>query len=200
MADLAARLATQDVVLELTDAARALLVREGTDPAFGARPLKRTIQRFVENPLARAIVAGEFKPGDRITADADRVTGTLVFSTETATVVTEARARSATPGRGGSSRSAPVPGGDRVTAGPCQPTAGAGATTASCVNSRRAVADALRRRPAPPRAVCPDPLPAPADDPDAGRSSAAVADLRPPRTPPPADRAPGRRPRPALPG
>ena len=44
--------------LELTPAARALIVREGTDPAFGARPLKRTIQRLVENPLARALVAG----------------------------------------------------------------------------------------------------------------------------------------------
>ena len=65
------RLAEQDLVLELTPAASALIVREGTDPAFGARPLKRTIQRLVENPLARALVAGEFKPGDRITADAD---------------------------------------------------------------------------------------------------------------------------------
>ena len=62
----AAALADQDLVLELTPAARALIVREGTDPAFGARPLKRTIQRLVENPLARALVAGEFKPGDRI--------------------------------------------------------------------------------------------------------------------------------------
>ena len=113
VADLATRLASQDIVLELTDAARELLVREGTDPAFGARPLKRTIQRYVENPLARSIVAGEFKPGDRITADADRVTGTLVFSTGTATVVTEnapkrdARTRRVEP-------VAPLPGGDRV--------------------------------------------------------------------------------------
>ncbi|MFL5674465.1 MAG: ATP-dependent chaperone ClpB [Chloroflexota bacterium] len=113
VADLTARLATQDIVLELTHTARELLVREGTDPAFGARPLKRTIQRFVENPLARSIVAGEFKPGDRITADADRVTGTLVFSTATATVVTEnapkrdARSRRVDP-------VARLPGGDRV--------------------------------------------------------------------------------------
>ncbi|MFL5687893.1 MAG: AAA family ATPase, partial [Chloroflexota bacterium] len=113
VADLAARLATQDIVLELTEAARELLVREGTDPAFGARPLKRTIQRFVENPLARSIVAGEFKPGDRITADADRVNGTLVFSTASATVVTESA-----PKRDARSRRvepvAPLPGGDRV--------------------------------------------------------------------------------------
>ena len=113
VADLAGRLAGQDIVLELTDAARALLVREGTDPAFGARPLKRTIQRFVENPLARSIVAGEFKPGDRITADVDRVAGTLVFSTDTTTVVTESA-----PKRDARSRRvepvAPLPGGDRV--------------------------------------------------------------------------------------
>jgi len=87
--------AGQDLVLELTAAAKALIVREGTDPAFGARPLKRTIQRLVENPLARAIVAGEFRPGDRITADADLVSGTLVFSSEGATVVTDATRRDA---------------------------------------------------------------------------------------------------------
>jgi ATP-dependent Clp protease ATP-binding subunit ClpB len=93
--DLERRLAGQDLVLELTAAAKALIVREGTDPAFGARPLKRTIQRLVENPLARAIVAGEFRPGDRITADADLVSGTLVFSSEGATVVTDATRRDA---------------------------------------------------------------------------------------------------------
>jgi ATP-dependent Clp protease ATP-binding subunit ClpB len=95
VADLERRLAGQDLVLELTAAAKALIVREGTDPAFGARPLKRTIQRLVENPLARAIVAGEFRPGDRITADADLVSGTLVFSSEGATVVTDATRRDA---------------------------------------------------------------------------------------------------------
>ena len=106
----ARRLADQDLVLELTPAAKALIVREGTDPAYGARPLKRTIQRLVENPLARALVAGEFKPGDRITADADPVSGTLVFSTDAATVVAEAARRDARRGatrRG--RRSAPVP-------------------------------------------------------------------------------------------
>ena len=97
VADLAQRLAEQDIVLELTPAAQALLVREGTDPAFGARPLKRTIQRLVENPLARALVAGEFRPGDRIVADADPVSGTLVFSTESATVVTEPAAQARRP-------------------------------------------------------------------------------------------------------
>jgi ATP-dependent Clp protease ATP-binding subunit ClpA len=89
VADLGRRLAEQDLTLELTPAAAALIVREGTDPAFGARPLKRTIQRLVENPLARALVAGEFMPGDRISGDADLVSGTLVFTSESGTVVAE---------------------------------------------------------------------------------------------------------------
>ena len=90
LAGLDRRLAEQDLAIELTPAARDLIVREGTDPAFGARPLKRTIQRLVENPLARALLKGEFSPGDTIQVDADAVTGTLVFSTERSTVVAEA--------------------------------------------------------------------------------------------------------------
>jgi hypothetical protein len=57
--------------------------------------LKRTIQRLVENPLARAIVAGEFRPGDRIAADADPISGTLLFSSEGATVVADQSRRDA---------------------------------------------------------------------------------------------------------
>jgi ATP-dependent Clp protease ATP-binding subunit ClpB len=90
LAGLERRLAEQDLHLDLTPAARALIVREGTDPAYGARPLKRTIQRLVENPLARALLRGDFRPGDRIVGDADPVSGTLVFSTEGSTVVAEA--------------------------------------------------------------------------------------------------------------
>jgi len=93
VADLQRRIADQDLTLELTPNARALIVREGTDPAYGARPLKRTIQRLVENPFARALLQGQFKPGERITADADPVSGTLVFSTEGATVVADAGSR-----------------------------------------------------------------------------------------------------------
>ena len=87
------RLDEQDLHIQLTPAARALIVREGTDPAFGARPLKRTIQRLVENPLARALLKGEFAPGDTIKVDADSVSGTLVFSTDRSTVVADAGAR-----------------------------------------------------------------------------------------------------------
>jgi ATP-dependent Clp protease ATP-binding subunit ClpB len=93
VADLQRRLATQDLELELTPAARALIAREGHDPSFGARPLKRTIQRLVENPFARALIEGHFKPGDRIVADADPVGSTIVFSSAGATVVADAAER-----------------------------------------------------------------------------------------------------------
>jgi ATP-dependent Clp protease ATP-binding subunit ClpB len=93
LADLEARIAGNDLTLELTPAARALIVREGTDPAYGARPLKRTIQRLVENPFARALLSGSFKPGDTVVADADPVSGTLVFSTASSTVVADASDR-----------------------------------------------------------------------------------------------------------
>jgi ATP-dependent Clp protease ATP-binding subunit ClpB len=90
VADLQRRLAAQEVTLTLTPTASSLVAREGTDLAYGARPLKRTIQRLVENPLARALVAGQFRPGDRIVADADPVSGTLVFSTDGGTTIVAA--------------------------------------------------------------------------------------------------------------
>jgi ATP-dependent Clp protease ATP-binding subunit ClpB len=90
VAELQRRLAAQDLVLELTPAARALIAREGTDPTFGARPLKRTIQRLVENPLARALIEGSFKPGQTVHVDADPVGTTLVFSADGQSVVTDA--------------------------------------------------------------------------------------------------------------
>ena len=95
LADLARRLAEQDLVLELTASARALIVHDGTDAAYGARPLKRTIQRLVENPLARALVGGEFRPGDRIVADADVASGAIVFTSDGATVVGDGQRRDA---------------------------------------------------------------------------------------------------------
>ncbi|MEO5918529.1 MAG: ATP-dependent chaperone ClpB [Candidatus Limnocylindrales bacterium] len=101
--DLIRRVAGQDLVLELTPAARVLIAREGHDPAYGARPLKRTIQRLLENPFARALVEGRFKPGDHIVADADPMGSTIVFSSADATVVADAGerrdARAASSGR-----------------------------------------------------------------------------------------------------
>jgi ATP-dependent Clp protease ATP-binding subunit ClpB len=65
------RLEDRKIHVELTPAARDLLVREGYDPAYGARPLKRTIQRLVLDPLARRVLEGEFHEGDRLVIDAD---------------------------------------------------------------------------------------------------------------------------------
>jgi ATP-dependent Clp protease ATP-binding subunit ClpB len=63
------RLAERDITLTLTDAAKGELATEGWDPAFGARPLKRTIQQRIENPLASRILAGDFGPGDHVRVD-----------------------------------------------------------------------------------------------------------------------------------
>jgi hypothetical protein len=58
------RLAERGIALELTDGARELIAEAGWDPAYGARPLKRAIQRLLENPLALALLEGEFSDGD----------------------------------------------------------------------------------------------------------------------------------------
>ena len=70
IAALAKRLAEQEISIEADDAAVELLAEKGYDPAYGARPVKRTIQRLVETPLARAIVAGEYPPGSVVRATA----------------------------------------------------------------------------------------------------------------------------------
>ena len=67
---LARRLADRKVVVELTEAAKALLVAEGYDPAYGARPLKRTLQRRLLDPLALEMLQGRFVEGDRVVVDA----------------------------------------------------------------------------------------------------------------------------------
>ncbi|MOA30299.1 Chaperone protein ClpB [compost metagenome] len=60
---LRSRLAERELSLELTPEALEKLVAVGYDPVYGARPLKRAIQRWIENPLAQQILAGEFAPG-----------------------------------------------------------------------------------------------------------------------------------------
>ncbi|MEP6680176.1 MAG: AAA family ATPase, partial [Chloroflexota bacterium] len=71
------RLADAGLSLEMTDAARELVARKGYEPAYGARPLRRALQRLVENPLARKLLAGEFLPGDVVRIDARG--GAIVF-------------------------------------------------------------------------------------------------------------------------
>ena len=67
--ELARRLADQHLAFDVSDAAMTLLGEAGFDPVFGARPLKRTIQRRLENPLAQAVLAGEFSSGDTVGVD-----------------------------------------------------------------------------------------------------------------------------------
>lgn len=73
------RLAVQNLRLEMTDAAKVQLAKEGYDPQFGARPLKRAIQDHLLNPLSKRLLAGEFKAGDTIRVGIDR-DGSLKFS------------------------------------------------------------------------------------------------------------------------
>ncbi len=80
VAHLMKRLADKRIALALTPAAEELLAREGYDPVYGARPLKRTIQRLVQDPLALKLLAGEFTGGDTVVADARG--GEIVFSKE----------------------------------------------------------------------------------------------------------------------
>jgi ATP-dependent Clp protease ATP-binding subunit ClpB len=69
VANLAKRLAERKITLTLTDAARDHLAETGYDPAYGARPLKRAIQRLVFDPLAQALLKGEFAEGDSVVVD-----------------------------------------------------------------------------------------------------------------------------------
>jgi ATP-dependent Clp protease ATP-binding subunit ClpC len=75
--ELRGRLIGQGMSIELTDAARDLVAKEGTDPVYGARPLRRAIQTLVEDPLAEQMLEGEWSTGDIIEVDA--VDGKLTF-------------------------------------------------------------------------------------------------------------------------
>jgi len=72
-------LAERKISLELTDAAKELLFTEGFDPNFGARPLKRAIQKLVQDPLALKILDGEVLHGDHVVVDADKRAGKMKF-------------------------------------------------------------------------------------------------------------------------
>ena len=78
LAQLRRRLAERGLRLELSDAAKEAVAEAGWDPAYGARPLKRALQRLVENPLALRLLEGDFGDGDTIRVDAQD--GELVFT------------------------------------------------------------------------------------------------------------------------
>jgi len=73
-------LADRKISLELTDAAKELMFAQGYDPNFGARPLKRAIQKLIQDPLALKILDGEVLHGDHVIVDADKKSGKMTFS------------------------------------------------------------------------------------------------------------------------
>jgi ATP-dependent Clp protease ATP-binding subunit ClpC len=94
---LARRLRAQRIEVEFTEDALQLLAREGFDPEFGARPLRRTIQRLVENELSRLVLGGSVEPGDKVTADV--VEGDLHFDVERGAGIAEEAEQEAEPQR-----------------------------------------------------------------------------------------------------
>jgi ATP-dependent Clp protease ATP-binding subunit ClpB len=74
-----ALLAERKITLELTAAAKAILLSEGYDPAYGARPLRRTIQRMIQDPLALQILEGKVLPGDHVLVDRDNKSDAMRF-------------------------------------------------------------------------------------------------------------------------
>jgi ATP-dependent Clp protease ATP-binding subunit ClpB len=87
-------LAERQLTIRLTPAAKKLLFREGYEPAYGARPMKRAIQRLIQDPLAMKILDGEVRPGDEIVVDADLKRDAMTFERTTA------KAHSASAGAG----------------------------------------------------------------------------------------------------
>ncbi len=81
MKELQDRLNEHNIHVELTDAARAWIAKEGYDPAFGARPLRRIIQKHVESPLSVDILGGKYKDGATVVVDVDEKQNKIVFHT-----------------------------------------------------------------------------------------------------------------------
>src|ERR1700689_2987384 len=84
MQHLVKRLAERKITLHLTAAAKTLLFAEGYDPAYGARPMKRAIQRLIQDPLALKILDGEVHPGDDVNVDVDAKSGEMKFTRKAA--------------------------------------------------------------------------------------------------------------------
>ncbi|MBN1176265.1 MAG: AAA family ATPase [Dehalococcoidales bacterium] len=82
--DLQKRLAEHKLNLELTPKAKSWLSKEGYDPVYGARPLRRVIERYVENPLSSQVLRGELKEGDTVRVDLDKGGKGLTFKTKAA--------------------------------------------------------------------------------------------------------------------
>ncbi|HLF28482.1 MAG TPA: AAA family ATPase [Anaerolineae bacterium] len=110
MNEIRSRLRDQGLFIELTDAARQWLAKEGYDPQFGARPLRRTLQRRVESPLSIALLKGEFKIGDTVQVDVGEEGITFGKVARVSTTPTEmaGAASGMNPRSGDAERSAPI--------------------------------------------------------------------------------------------
>jgi ATP-dependent Clp protease ATP-binding subunit ClpC len=84
--ELQERLAERKLGVELTEGAKSWLAKKGYDPMYGARPLRRAIERYVENPLSTKVLSGEFKEGDTIIVNlkGDTLTFTAKVTTKAA--------------------------------------------------------------------------------------------------------------------
>ena len=80
MKDIERRLEEREITLKLTDSAENLIARESYDPAYGARPVKRFLQRHIETELAGEIIKGNIKDGDDVVIDSDGEK--LIYRTE----------------------------------------------------------------------------------------------------------------------
>ncbi len=76
------RLNEHNITVQMTDSARAWLAKEGYDPAFGARPLRRAIQKYVESPLSVELLGGKFKDGAVVIVDVNEKENKIIFHTE----------------------------------------------------------------------------------------------------------------------
>jgi ATP-dependent Clp protease ATP-binding subunit ClpC len=89
MAEIQERLSEQGLNVELTPAAQSWLAKVGYDPSFGARPLRRALQKHVESPLSVRLLSGDFSSGDRVLVDVDEENDELVFINEESPVPAE---------------------------------------------------------------------------------------------------------------
>jgi ATP-dependent Clp protease ATP-binding subunit ClpA len=85
-----AQLADRGLKLHVTQAAKELVMSDGYDPAYGARPMRRSIQRLIQDPLSLRLLAGEYLSGETIIVDKDGDTGKLKFEKQAATEVVAA--------------------------------------------------------------------------------------------------------------
>jgi ATP-dependent Clp protease ATP-binding subunit ClpC len=77
-----ARLKNKKIIVTLDDKAREFLMKEGYDPQYGARPMRRAVEKNIEDPLAEQLLRGDIKEGDTVVATYDVETKKLLFTTE----------------------------------------------------------------------------------------------------------------------